>query len=92
MLSGSSLAGIEPMLLDESVGFEHVGGHDDHILALKESIILPLMYPEVFSGFGIDPPRGVLFTGPPGKSRPSATCTLCRYIYYIYRKNLKACT
>ncbi|KER21284.1 hypothetical protein T265_15132 [Opisthorchis viverrini] len=68
LLCGTNLADIEPMTMDDSVGFDQVGGHDRHILALKESIVLPLMYPDVFSGFGIDPPRGVLFCGPPGKT------------------------
>lgn len=69
LLSGSSLADIEPMSVDESVGFDHVGGHEKHIIALKESILLPLMYPEVFSLFDIDPPRGILFSGPPGTGK-----------------------
>jgi SpoVK/Ycf46/Vps4 family AAA+-type ATPase len=33
---------------------------------LKEMVALPLLYPEVFQQFGITPPRGVLFHGPPG--------------------------
>ncbi|XP_018652886.1 hypothetical protein Smp_179290 [Schistosoma mansoni] len=68
-ISSTYLADIEPMSIDSSVGFEQVGGHEKHILALKESIILPLMYPEVFSKFNVDPPRGVLFSGPPGTGK-----------------------
>ena len=33
---------------------------------LKEMVGLPLLYPELFQQFGITPPRGVLFHGPPG--------------------------
>jgi SpoVK/Ycf46/Vps4 family AAA+-type ATPase len=33
---------------------------------LKEMVALPLLYPELFQQFGITPPRGVLFHGPPG--------------------------
>ncbi|KAF6776083.1 hypothetical protein AHF37_06955 [Paragonimus kellicotti] len=69
LLSGITLADIEPMTIDDSVGFDQVGGHENHIAALKESIILPLMYPEVFAQFGIDPPRGVLFSGSPGTGK-----------------------
>jgi SpoVK/Ycf46/Vps4 family AAA+-type ATPase len=29
-------------------------------------VALPLLYPELFQQFGITPPRGVLFHGPPG--------------------------
>jgi SpoVK/Ycf46/Vps4 family AAA+-type ATPase len=48
------------------VGFDMVAGFEDHIMALKEMVGLPLMYPELFSEFGIQPPKGVLFHGPPG--------------------------
>ncbi len=56
------------MNFDTGVTFDDVGGHRAQIRALQESVLLPLVYPEVFDGFGIEPPRGVLFYGPPGKS------------------------
>lgn len=46
-----------------------VGGLDHYIRALKEMIFLPLTYPELFSRFGLSPPRGVLFYGPPGTGK-----------------------
>ena len=48
------------------ISFEDVGGLDHHIRALKEMVVFPLLYPEVFEKFSISPPRGVLFYGPPG--------------------------
>jgi len=63
---GSSLADVDPMNIDQTVTFESVGGLKHHIRALKEMIIFPLLYPEVFDRFKIQPPRGVLFYGPPG--------------------------
>lgn len=48
------------------VSFDNVGGLDKHIRSLKEMILFPLMYPEVFQRFKISPPRGVLFYGQPG--------------------------
>ncbi len=63
---GSSLADINPMNIDRSVTFDSIGGLKQHIRALKEMIIFPLLYPEVFEHFQINPPRGVLFYGPPG--------------------------
>lgn len=46
--------------------FDAVGGLNKQIRALKEMVLFPLMYPEVFEKFKISPPRGVLFHGPPG--------------------------
>ena len=63
---GASLADIDPMNIDRSVTFSSIGGLQSHIKALKEMIIFPLLYPEVFDRFKIQPPRGVLFHGPPG--------------------------
>ena len=63
---GASLADINPMNIDRSVTFDSIGGLKQHIRALKEMIIFPLLYPEVFDRFQINPPRGVLFHGPPG--------------------------
>jgi len=39
---------------------------DHHIRALKEMVVFPLLYPEIFEKFSVSPPRGVLFYGPPG--------------------------
>ncbi|KAL3869832.1 hypothetical protein ACJMK2_042465 [Sinanodonta woodiana] len=66
---GGSLADIDPMKVDKSITFESVGGLDKHIRALKEMIVFPLLYPEVFERFKITPPRGVLFYGPPGTGK-----------------------
>lgn len=53
--------GSDPIV--QTITFEQVGGLDNHIRSLKEMIILPLLYPEVYSLFQITPPRGVLFYG-----------------------------
>ncbi|XP_033120277.1 ATPase family AAA domain-containing protein 2-like [Anneissia japonica] len=66
---GSSLADIDPMTIDASVTFESVGGLGKHVQALKEMVVFPLLYPEVFERFKITPPRGVLFHGPPGTGK-----------------------
>jgi len=54
------------------------------IKALKEMVLLPLLYPEIFDRFGIMPPRGVLFYGPPGTGKTlmaralASTCSQVR--------------
>jgi SpoVK/Ycf46/Vps4 family AAA+-type ATPase len=64
-----ALADADPLGVDPTVNFDGVGGLDDHINKLKEMVMLPLLYPEVFQRFKITPPRGVLFHGPPGTGK-----------------------
>ncbi|EFQ90217.1 hypothetical protein CFE70_008810 [Pyrenophora teres f. teres 0-1] len=64
-----ALADSDPLGVDPNVNFDGVGGLDDHINKLKEMVMLPLLYPEVFQRFKITPPRGVLFHGPPGTGK-----------------------
>ncbi|NXY03399.1 ATAD2 protein, partial [Pteruthius melanotis] len=69
MKVGGSLAGVEQMQIDGSVQFDGVGGLSDHISSLKEMVIFPLLYPEIFERLKIEPPRGCLFYGPPGTGK-----------------------
>ncbi|NXT14889.1 ATAD2 protein, partial [Prunella fulvescens] len=69
MKIGASLAGAEQMQIDGSAQFHGVGGLSDHISALKEMVILPLLYPDVFEILKFKPPRGCLFYGPPGTGK-----------------------
>ncbi|KAM6349581.1 ATPase family AAA domain-containing protein 2-like [Podargus strigoides] len=66
---GASLADVDPVQTDCLVRFDGVGGLSGHISALKEMVILPLLYPEFFGSFKIQPPRGCLFYGPPGTGK-----------------------
>eukprot|EP00891_Asterochloris_glomerata_P009314 jgi/Astpho2/9314/e_gw1.00142.40.1_t len=47
-------------------GFELVGGHQEVIQQLREIVLLPLQYPNVFRQLGTEAPRGILFHGAPG--------------------------
>ena len=67
--AGSSLADVQPMEMDMGVTFQSVGGLKEHVNALKEMVMFPLLYPELFQQFQIQPPRGVLFYGPPGTGK-----------------------
>ncbi|ODQ64805.1 MSP1 putative membrane-spanning ATPase [Nadsonia fulvescens var. elongata DSM 6958] len=53
---------------DLHCGFEDVGGLDDIIDELRESVLYPLTEPELFSHFNalLQAPKGVLLYGPPG--------------------------
>jgi transitional endoplasmic reticulum ATPase len=46
--------------------YEDIGGLKRQLQRVRETIELPLRYPEVFQRLGIDAPKGVLLYGPPG--------------------------
>ncbi|KAK9308656.1 hypothetical protein QLX08_001491 [Tetragonisca angustula] len=62
-------ADINPITLDTNIRFSDVGGLESHIHCLKEMVVFPMMYPDVFERFHITPPKGVLFHGPPGTGK-----------------------
>lgn len=62
-------ADITPLRVDTGVSFDSVGGLPEHILTLREMVLLPLLYPDIFRRLNLQPPRGVLFVGPPGTGK-----------------------
>lgn len=48
------------------VTYSDIGGLNNQISELRELIELPLIKPQAFEKVGIEPPKGVLFHGPPG--------------------------
>ena len=65
------------MEVDASVSWDSVGGLQQHVTALKEMVMLPMLYPEAFARLNIQPPRGVLFGGPPGTGKTLVARALC---------------
>ncbi|HUT81668.1 MAG TPA: proteasome-activating nucleotidase [Candidatus Bathyarchaeia archaeon] len=51
------------------VSYEEIGGLEDQILELRETVELPLTKPELFERIGITPPKGVMLFGPPGTGK-----------------------
>ncbi|TFY81775.1 hypothetical protein EWM64_g2236 [Hericium alpestre] len=53
---------------DINVSFDDIGGLDHIVSSLQESIILPLVYPSLFTSNSglLTAPKGVLLYGPPG--------------------------
>lgn len=53
---------------DIEVSFNDIGGLEDVVSDLRESVILPLVYPQLFTQYGslLAAPKGVLLYGPPG--------------------------
>ncbi len=51
------------------VTYDDVGGLEEQIREIRETVELPLLKPELFDKVGIDPPKGVLLYGPPGTGK-----------------------
>ncbi|KAI1723994.1 ATPase family associated with various cellular activities (AAA) domain-containing protein [Ditylenchus destructor] len=66
---GSSCADIDPMEVDTNISFGDIGGLAKHIQSLKEIVMFPMLYPEIFQQFDATPPKGVLFYGAPGTGK-----------------------
>lgn len=49
--------------------YEDVGGLDEQVQEIRETVELPLTKPELFSEIGIEPPRGILLYGLPGTGK-----------------------
>ena len=76
------------MLERPDISYEDMGGIDEQIQLIKESIELPLTSPESFTRFGIKPPKGVLLVGPPGcgktmLAKAVASSTDCSFIRLV---------
>ena len=52
-----------------NIKYSDLGGLDEQIREIRDAIELSLEKPESFEKFGIQPPKGVLLTGPPGTGK-----------------------
>ena len=52
-----------------NITYDKIGGLEEQIVEVKETVELPLTEPELFEKVGIEPPKGVLLYGPPGTGK-----------------------
>lgn len=65
----TSLEDIKPVVVDSGIGFHNVGGLQEHIDCLREMVVFPMIYKDVFEMFEQNPAKGVIFHGPPGTGK-----------------------
>jgi proteasome-associated ATPase len=59
---------VEELVLEEipDVTYEQVGGLGSQIEEIRDAVELPYLHRELFSRYGLVPPKGILLYGPPG--------------------------
>ncbi|MFW9864854.1 MAG: proteasome-activating nucleotidase [Candidatus Thorarchaeota archaeon] len=61
--------GMEVIDAIPDISYLDVGGLEDQMQEVRETVELPLKKPELFEKIGIEPPKGVLLYGPPGTGK-----------------------
>ena len=51
------------------VAYEDIGGLEEQMQEVRETVEMPLEHPDMFVDVGIEPPSGVLLYGPPGTGK-----------------------
>ena len=71
VLPSKKEADIMAMEIEEKpdINYNDIGGLENAIVEIKETIELPIKKPELFEEIGIDPPKGILLYGPPGTGK-----------------------
>lgn len=62
-------AQVMELINSPGIHYDMIGGLDEVIKEVIESVELPLTEPELFSNIGIEPPNGVLLYGAPGTGK-----------------------
>ncbi len=59
---------VEELVLEEvpDVTYDQVGGLRDQIEEIRDAVELPYVHRDLFSTYGLVPPKGILLYGPPG--------------------------
>jgi proteasome-associated ATPase len=59
---------VEEVVLEEvpEVSYEQIGGLEEQIEILRDSVELPYLHSDVFAEHQLKPPKGILLYGPPG--------------------------
>ncbi|GJN87425.1 hypothetical protein Rhopal_000374-T1 [Rhodotorula paludigena] len=62
----------------ELPGYEQIGGLENQIEQIREMVEWPLTRPELYTYFGLRPPRGILLYGPPGTGKTLLAFSIAR--------------
>lgn len=59
------------LILEEvpDVTYDDIGGLGQQITQIRDAVELPFLHPEIYTRYGLRPPKGVLLYGPPGNGK-----------------------
>lgn len=62
---------VSSLVLEEvpDVSYEDIGGLSRQISQIRDAVELPFLHPEIYTQYGLRPPKGVLLYGPPGNGK-----------------------
>ena len=83
---GGGSANTETNTFGHPDGWDSIAGNPEIIHALKEVTVLPLLYPDIFKGVGVNKGRGILLHGAPGTGKTAAVRAL---VGAIEKQNMK---
>ncbi|RZN60980.1 MAG: AAA family ATPase [Methanonatronarchaeia archaeon] len=63
-----SVYGME-VISSPDLTYSDIGGLEEQLMELKETVELPLRSPDKFEKIGVEPPKGILLYGPPGTGK-----------------------
>ncbi|KAB1503628.1 proteasome ATPase [Corynebacterium sp. 320] len=62
---------VTSLVLEEvpDINYSDIGGLSRQIEQIRDAVELPFLHPEVYTEYGLRPPKGVLLYGPPGNGK-----------------------
>jgi len=87
---GSLPPSLDPMVMGAEiikkpeVSYKNIGGLEDQLNEVKETVELPLKKPELYKKVGIEPPKGILLVGPPGTGKTLIAKAVARETHAVF--------